>query len=57
MIQNQSLARKSMRIEKISGLRKIHSLFHDNIPFKPQDNSVFIGKNSQIKPRKNEQGK
>jgi hypothetical protein len=33
-----------------------YSLFQNNITFKPQDNSVFIGKNSQIKPRKSEQG-
>jgi hypothetical protein len=33
-----------------------YSLFQNNIPFQPQDNAVFIGKNSQIKPRKSEQG-
>ena len=32
-----------------------YSLFQNNIPIKPQDDSVFIGKNSQIKPRKSEQ--
>jgi hypothetical protein len=34
----------------------IYSFFQNNIPFKPQDDSVFIGKNSQKKPRKSEQG-
>jgi hypothetical protein len=32
------------------------SLSQNNITFQPQDNSVSIGKNSQIKPRKSEQG-
>ncbi len=30
--------------------------FQNNILFQPQDNLVSIGKNSQIKPRKSEQG-
>ena len=33
-----------------------YRLSQNNIPFQPQDNSVSIGKNSQIKPRKSEQG-
>jgi hypothetical protein len=33
-----------------------YSLSQNNIVFQPQDNSVSIGKNSQIKPRKSEQG-
>ncbi|MGB2688067.1 MAG: hypothetical protein WBC36_03710, partial [Desulfobacterales bacterium] len=33
-----------------------YSLSQNNITFQPQDNSVSIGKNSQIKPRKSEQG-
>jgi len=32
-----------------------YSFYQNNIPFQPQDNSVFICKNSQIKPRKSEQ--
>jgi len=33
-----------------------YSLSQNNIPFQPQDDSVSTGKNSQIKPRKSEQG-
>jgi len=33
-----------------------YGVYQDNIPFQPQDNFVYIGKNSQIKARKNEQG-
>ena len=31
------------------------NLSQNNIPFQPQDNSVSIGKDSQIKPHKSEQ--
>jgi len=33
-----------------------YGLFQNNILFQPQGGSVSIGKNSQIKPRKSEQG-
>jgi len=37
------------------GAEKRYILSQNNIGFQPQDNSVSIGKNSQTKPRKNEQ--
>jgi hypothetical protein len=33
----------------------VYRLFQNNIPLSSQDTSVFIGKNSQIRPRKSEQ--
>ena len=38
------------------GVFVFYSLSQNNIPFQQQDNSVSIGKNLQIKPRKSEQG-
>ena len=36
--------------------KEYYSNSKNNVPFQPQYNSDFIGKNSQIKPRKSEQG-
>ena len=40
----------------MKGLLHSYSNSQNNVPFRPQYNSVSIGKNSQIKPRKSEQG-
>jgi len=39
------------------GNNPTYSNFQDNVPFRPQYDSVSIGNNSQLKPRKSEQGK
>jgi len=50
------LRQKNRACHAVSVLLTIIAFFRITFLFPPQDDAVFIGKNSQIKPRKSEQG-